>query len=259
MSIWALSDPHLSFGSNKPMDVFGEQWQNHPDLIEANWRAVVTEEDTVLIPGDISWGMNFREALPDLAFIDRLPGHKLIGRGNHDYWWNSMNKLEQFADEHGMKSIRFMRNNAFAVENIIVANTRGWILPSDRDYTSQDDKIFKRELIRLRLSLDEAQKLRQAGQDLLLTLHYPPLDPSGKSSDITAILQEYDVTACIYGHVHGRNPHASYNGWHEGIWYRNTACDFLDFKPLLLYGETRDGNLPIFPARGYNVSKLNES
>lgn len=246
MSIWALSDPHLSFGSNKPMDVFGEQWADHPALIESEWQAVVKETDTVLMPGDISWGMNFREALPDLAFINNLPGTKLIGRGNHDYWWNSLTKMEQFAADNQLKTLRFMRNNAFVIEDVVIANTRGWILPEDRNFTEQDDKIFKRELIRLRLSLEEGRKLRQEGQAFLLTLHYPPLGPAGRATEITEILHEYDVSACIYGHVHGRNPYASFNGDHEGIVYKNTACDLLGFKPLLLYGEAIDDCLPYF-------------
>lgn len=259
MSIWALSDPHLSFGSNKPMDVFGEQWADHPALIEAHWRACVADEDTLLMPGDISWGMNFHEALPDLAFIDSLPGQKIIGRGNHDYWWNSLTKLDRFAEDNGLHSLRFIRHNAIKVENVVVANTRGWILPDDRDFTEQDDKIYKRELIRLRLSLEEGRKIREDGDAFLITLHYPPLGPAGKSTEITDMLQEYGVTACIYGHVHGRNPYASFNAVHEGISYKNTACDLLGFKPLLLYGEGTDDCLPYFRSKGYNETKLSEA
>ncbi len=260
MSIWALSDPHLSFASDKPMDVFGSHWMNHPEMIRENWIAVVKEDDTVLMPGDISWGMNFREVLPDLAFIHALPGKKLLGRGNHDYWWNSLSKLDALCAEEGLHSISFMRNNAFLVEDVVVANTRGWLLPEDRDFTQQDLKIYRRELIRLRLSLEAAAKLRDKDQALLATTHYPPLGPRGKPTEVTDLFEEYGVTACIYGHVHGKSPHFSFNGMLNGISYKNTACDFLDFKPLLLYGASdRVSCLPYFEAKGYNDSDLTET
>lgn len=259
MSIWALSDPHLSFASNKPMDVFGEHWQDHPSLIDSHWRAVVKDEDTVLMPGDISWGMNFNEALADLKFIDALPGTKLIGRGNHDYWWNSLTKMEAFCKEHGLSTLRFMRHEAFLIEDILITNTRGWLLPSDRDFKDSDEKIYNRELIRLKLGLDDAKRKRKDGQTLLATFHYPPLGPNGQASEMTEILEEYEVDACIYGHVHGTNPYYSFNRSLNGISYKNTACDFLGFKPLLLFGEDESsGSLPYFEAKGYNETSLTD-
>lgn len=257
MSIWAISDPHLSFGSGKPMDIFGNHWANHPELIREHWMASVKDEDTVLVPGDISWGMNFKEALPDLAFLDALPGKKLIGRGNHDYWWNSLSKLTDFCSENELHSLRFMRSNAFKIENVVIANTRGWILPDDREFTEKDLKIYRRELIRLRLSLEAAAKLRQENQHFLATFHYPPLGPQGRATEMTEMLSEFGVTACIYGHVHGKSPHYSFNGTLDGIRYKNTACDYLDFKPLLLYGTIEEGlSLPYFETKGYNETTL---
>lgn len=237
MSIWALSDPHLSFGSNKPMDVFGAQWDDHPRLISENWIKQIKKTDTVLISGDISWAMNFYEVLPDLQFIDALPGQKLLGRGNHDYWWNSMRKMESFCEANGIRTIRFMRNNAFLVEDKIVCNTRGWILPGDKDFKAEDEKIYRRELMRLRLSLDSAAALRLNGQEIVASFHYPPLGPRGYETELTRMLHDYGVKTCIYGHVHGKAARYAFNGERDGICYYNTACDYLDFKPLLLYND----------------------
>lgn len=255
MSIWALSDPHLSFGSDKPMDVFGEQWANHPEMIRQHWIERVRPEDTVLMPGDISWAMNFHEVLPDLRFIDSLPGHKLIGRGNHDYWWDSLAKMDAFCAAEGLSTLRFMRHNAVEVEGVIITNTRGWILPDDREFGEQDAKIYRRELIRLKLSLDAAEKLRSGEQTLLATFHYPPVGPRGIANALTEMLESYGVDACIYGHVHGQSPRYSFNGTLNGISYKNTACDFLGFRPLLLYGQTHPLlGLPYFAPEGYNRS-----
>lgn len=236
MSVWAIGDPHLSFASSKPMDVFGPAWQNHARVLAANWRDLVGPADTVIIPGDISWGINLEEAGPDLAFLEALPGHKLLGRGNHDYWWNSLSKLRELCRKQGWKSLEFLQNNAYRCENYIICYTRGWVLPGDKAFGVEDLKIYQRELIRLSLSLKEGLLLRQADPKLALIMatHYPPLPPDGQSTAFTDQLEASGVSLCLYGHAHGAAGRRSFRGLKQGIQYCNVAGDQLGFRPWRL-------------------------
>lgn len=234
MSIWALSDPHLSFGSDKPMDVFGNHWADHSSLIKQHWEERVQPEDTVVLPGDLSWGINFEQAAPDLAWLDALPGDKLLGRGNHDYWWSSVSKMERWCEANGWASLHFMRHDVTVREGVLIGNTRGWLLPEDKGFSEQDEKIYRRELIRLNLSLDAAARVRQPGQKLLMTLHYPPLGPAGQPTEVTEQLEAGGVNAVVYGHVHGLAAGRAFSGRLNAIDYFNVSCDALGFKPLLL-------------------------
>lgn len=241
MKIWAISDPHLGFGSDKMMDIFGTHWEDHPHEMAAYWRAHVAEEDVVILSGDISWAINYDELLPDFKFLNALPGHKYLGRGNHDFWWVSLLKNRLFCSENGFENFEFIRSNAFLLpatdtgftgKGSILCGTRGWITPAHPDWKQTDEKYFRRELIRLQLALDAALKLRLHDEALLVALHYPPYGPNGEGSELTELLEQYGVKLCLFGHVHGYKGRLLQRFERGGILYLNTASDVLDFKPL---------------------------
>ncbi len=234
MSLFALSDPHLAIACEKPMDIFGSRWRDHTARLEANWKETVTDEDTVVVGGDISWAMQLLEALPDLLFINGLPGRKILLRGNHDYWWTSVRKLEHLAETHRLDTISFLRNNAYRVGHDIVCGTRGWLLPEDPAFSLADRKIFDREVGRLQLSLEAAGHLREAGDRLVVCLHYPPIGRSQAGNGMTGLLAESGVDLCIYGHIHGESAANGFQGWRDGVEYRLASADYLAFKPLRL-------------------------
>lgn len=225
MALFALADLHFSFSTNKPMDIFGENWKNHSQKIIENWKAVVTEEDTVLLPGDLSWGMRIAEAAADLDVIYQLPGRKILLGGNHDYWWKSSSKLE--ARYPGM---RFLKNDFDTYEDWAICGTRGWLCPNDVRFTEQDKKIYEREQVRLRLSLDAA--MRNGAEKIILMMHYPPMNDKKEDSAFTALFQEYPIQKVVYGHLHGAESHATgFEGEKNGIVYALVAADYLDFCP----------------------------
>ena len=175
MGLYAISDLHLGFNLDKPMDIFGDNWKDHEDKIRNNWISKITEKDTVLIAGDISWGINQKESLEDLNWIESLPGKKIISKGNHDYWWNSISKLNKM-----FENTKFIQNNFFTYEDYAICGTRGWICPGSDKFTEEDTKIFKREIIRLKLSLDSA---KAAGYNkFIVMLHYPPTNEKFQKS-----------------------------------------------------------------------------
>ncbi len=236
MALFALSDPHLANGVDKPMAVFGAHWANHTARIRENWLSEVGPDDTVLIPGDISWALTLNEALPDLQFLNDLPGTKILSRGNHDFWWQSLAKLEQFCTTHQLTTLRFLRNNALLVEDsYLICGSRGWILPDDPDFKTEDQKIHARELGRLRLSLESAQKMNRPDCELIGLLHYPPFGKDKKATQLTNLLTEFGVSRCLYGHIHA--PVAAYltPEWLlDGVKYTLISADRLSFKPLRL-------------------------
>lgn len=235
MALYAIADTHLGLAVDKPMDIFGSQWKNHEQVLAANWQEIVDDDDTVLIPGDISWAMNLDEALADLRFLNELPGEKILMRGNHDYWWSSVSKLEKFCAANNLASLRFLRNNAFQFEQkYIVCGTRGWLLPEDPEFTAADEKVFLRELGRLEISLEAAQKLSCSGCKLIACLHYPPFGKERKKSAFTEIISKYKVDHCVYGHIHGQFSQEARETVIEGTAYSLAAADGLDFKPLRL-------------------------
>ncbi|HOP73007.1 MAG TPA: metallophosphoesterase [Thermoclostridium caenicola] len=229
MAIYALSDLHLSFGTDKPMDVFGDIWKNHAQRIRENWCRVVANDDVVLIPGDISWAINLDEAVPDFHFIESLPGTKIISKGNHDYWWSTKRKFQAFLEANGFRTIHMLHNNAYRIGDYVICGTRGWNDPGDPDFTEEDRKIFRRELERLRLSLEEGKRL---GGGIIAMLHYPPFDDAHSMNDFGALLKEYGVEVCVYGHIHGRWDEAWKDETVEGIKYALVSADFLSFTPM---------------------------
>jgi len=227
MALYAISDLHLALGGDKPMDIFGDRWLKHDENIKKNWIDIIKQEDTVLIAGDISWSIDIEAGKIDLDWIHELPGKKILIRGNHDYWWNSITKLNTM-----YSNMHFIQNNHFAYEDYAVCGTRGWISPFSDAFTESDEKIYGRELIRLRLSLDSA--IANGFEKFIVMLHYPPTNDKFEESGFVDILREYIVEKVIYGHLHGNFQSRVPERSEDGIEYLLTSCDFLDFCPLLI-------------------------
>lgn len=227
MALYAISDLHLSLSQEKPMDVFGDNWYMHHEKIKENWLQVVKEEDTVLIAGDLSWSMKMEDGQKELHWIHQLPGRKIMIKGNHDYWWGSISKLNSLYED-----MHFIQNNHFSYQDYAICGTRGWICPGTDKFEEKDLKIYNRELNRLRLSLDSARK--EGFTKIIAMLHYPPTNEKFEDSGFTDILKEYSVEKVIYGHLHGPFHYNLLNGEREGIEYLLTSCDYLDFKLIRL-------------------------
>ena len=230
MALYAISDLHLSFSTDKPMDIFGEKWAKHDVKIKENWLKMIKEEDTVLIAGDISWSMKAGDSLADLNWIDNLPGKKIISKGNHDYWWGSISKLNSMYE-----NTKFIQNNFFTYKEYAICGTRGWICPNSEKFTEKDKKIYDRELIRLRLSLDEAKK--NGYTKFIFMIHYPPTNDKFEESDFVKIFKEYNVEKVIYGHLHGPALSKVLDGEYDGIDYIMTSSDYLNFCPKCILEE----------------------
>ncbi len=245
MAIFVLSDPHLSThkGTNKAMDVFGSRWQDYTAKLEKSWRAVVGENDTVVLPGDISWAMKLEEAESDLRFLDNLPGKKLLGKGNHDFWWMTASKMNGFFKEKGFSTLSILYNNAYIVEDRIICGTRGWFPDESRQVTVGEvdhGKIVNREVMRLKLSLDAAkalQKQREEGNREILPiwvfLHFPPVWGDFVMEELVAVLKDYGVENCVFGHIHSVYSCPGKFSY-EGIKFTLASSDFLNFLPLKL-------------------------
>ena len=237
MSLFSISDLHLSISVSKPMDVFGNRWRGYMEKLRKNWLAVVKDGDTVVIPGDISWAMTLEEAEADFRFIESLPGKKLIGKGNHDYWWSTVTKMKRYLSERGMTTIDFLYNNAFATEEFIICGTRGWfseerLQPGDADFV----KISARECGRLRTSLDAAKRLADCddnhGKPILVYLHFPPVFGEFRDGELIKLMKEYGVTNCYYGHIHGK--YDAPRTFAEGSLQTSIiSADYLNFVPMI--------------------------
>ena len=227
--IWAIGDLHLQGGHVKPMDVFGPNWKDHFLKISADWREKVSAEDIVLIPGDISWAMQLAEALPDLNAIAQLPGHTVILKGNHDYWWCSLTQLRSSLPEN----ITVIQNDAWDAGFCVFCGTRGWGIPGSEEEKEQDVKIYRREVGRLEMSLKEAKRIAE-GRPVFALMHYPPVLPEmlKDGTDFTRLLTDYGVTRCVYGHLHGQSVRRGIHRFYKGVRYDLVSCDSLDFKLL---------------------------
>ncbi len=238
MSLFVIADTHLSGKVNKSMEKFGARWTGYTEKLKKNWEALVTDEDTVIIPGDISWGLNFEEACEDLAWLDSLPGQKLLGKGNHDFWWATMSKMQTFFAENEWDTLRVLYNNAYVVEDFIVCGTRGWFNDEKQQVvvgTVDYAKIVNREVGRLRLSLEQAKKLQDPAhpRQILVFLHFPPVFGGFECREIIDVLHEYGIRRCFYGHIHStyRIPASTE---YEGIRLTLCSSDFLNFIPMLI-------------------------
>ncbi len=240
MSVFAISDLHLSLNAstNKSMEVYGHRWRGYVDKLTKHWRAIVGENDTIIIPGDISWALTLEEAVPDFAFINSLPGKKLIGKGNHDFWWQTLKKLNAFTEKYGFSTVSFLYNNAFLVEDLIVAGTRGWFYDSSSDNIPEGTdfaKIVAREAIRLEMSLNEASKLKalHPEKELAVFLHFPVVWSGRTLNALLALLLKYDIRHCYFGHIHSTYDMPT-DFVFEGIQFHLISADFLSFIPKII-------------------------
>ena len=222
MSLFAIADLHLSLGVDKPMDVF-PGWAGYVEKLEKNWRENVRPEDTVVVAGDISWGLDISEAKEDFAFLDQLPGTKILLKGNHDLWFSTKTKVEKFFAENGFSTLKILFNNAYEYGDRAICGTRGWM----NDQT--DKKVLLRECGRLRLSLEAGKKL---GKKPLVFLHYPPVYGGGECYEILDVLLEYGIERVYYGHIHGYSAGYAINGIRNGIDFRLISCDYIQFNPI---------------------------
>ncbi len=235
MSLFSIADLHLSLTVQKPMDKFGSRWTDHTAKLEKRWRAVVSDGDTVIIPGDISWAIDLEEALADLLFIDSLPGKKLLGKGNHDYWWSTVTKMKAFFAEHGISTIDFLYNNAHETEDAIIAGTRGWYVEEKLQVTETADyaKIVARENARLELSLREAVKLRgDSEKPILVYFHFPPVFKNFRCDEFIETMKSFGIKNCYFGHIHSNYliPRSTET---DGITMTIISADYLDFVPMI--------------------------
>lgn len=228
MRIFAIGDLHLGHGLQKPMDLFGEHWRNHTDKIKDSWMRSVQEEDVVLLLGDLSWAMRLEEAKDDFKWLMCLPGKKICIRGNHDYWWDRLSKLQRTYPK-----ITFLQNNCYHIDGITLCGTRGWNVPSSFNENSQDVKLYLREIQRLQLSLECAVK--EGASEIWVMLHFPPTLSGEINSPITELIAKYPVTRVIYGHLHDPlSWETCIQGNYSGILYELVSADYLQFKPRLL-------------------------
>ena len=225
MSLYAIADLHLSLSSGKPMNIF-PGWDNHVERLKMNWQATVSPDDTVVVPGDISWAINFDEAKADFDFINRLNGHKVIMKGNHDYWWNSMAKMNRFLEENGFDTITIVHNNYYPYGEYGICGTRGWIKDTEEP---ADAKVLSREAGRLETSIKAALA---DGKKPIVFLHYPPIFQKYECPEILRLLKEHEVRLCCYGHIHGKGCAAAFNGWRGGTEYKLVSADWVDFTPV---------------------------
>ena len=224
MSIFAISDLHLSFGTDKPMNIF-KGWDNHTQRLTANWKRLVKEEDTVVLPGDFSWALKMEESLEDFKFLESLPGKKLLLKGNHDLWWSTVKKLREFWAENDIKTVDIVYNSCYLAEGFAIAGTRGWFYDD-----SGSKKVLLREAGRLDTSLTEAEK---TGLPVLVFLHYPPVFSDAVCNEIIDILKKHNVTQVYYGHIHGSGAYHTVKEY-DGIKFQLISCDSIEFTPYFI-------------------------
>lgn len=230
MSLFVLADLHLSLGADKPMDVF-PGWQGYVQKLESNWSKLVGPTDTVVVAGDISWAMKLEDAVADFDFLNRLPGTKLILKGNHDYWWSTKSKIDAFLEQNHFPSIRILHNDAFLAEGKALCGTRGWLYNSE---TEEDQKIVRREVGRLKASLDAARK-KDPQAERIVFLHYPPVYGNMVCSEILEVLVQEQVQTCYFGHIHGNQASKrAIRGQYHGIKMHLISCDYINFTPVLI-------------------------
>ena len=231
MSIYAIADLHLSLDPrvNKPMNIYGPQWEDHTDKLKTEWESLVSDDDTVLISGDISWALKPDEAKADLDWIHKLPGKKVLIKGNHELWWKSISKLNNMYD-----NMYFIQNTFYPCEGIAICGSRGWICPfGAEDFPESDLKIYKRELMRMEMSLLAARKMGYS--DIIAMLHFPPTNDNRDPSGFTDLFEKYKVKIVVYGHLHKKEVFGKGLQWiRNGVEYRLTSFDYLEAKPALI-------------------------
>lgn len=227
MALFAISDLHLPLGVNKPMDIFGKNWENYVEKLRENWTNTVSAEDTVVMPGDFSWATYLSEAKADFDFLAGLPGKKIILKGNHDYWWTTMNKLKSFVAENGYENIEFLQNNSFEYKDISICGSRGWTTPAPV-LVGEDKKIYDREILRLELSV----KMAKYPENIICFTHFPPVLKDFRENDMTEFLKKYGIKKCIFGHIHSGGIKNVFEGELDGVEYALVSCDYREFMPV---------------------------
>lgn len=225
MALYAIGDLHLSLGAEKPMDIFGGNWVGYMDKLKEGL-SVIQPEDTTVLLGDLSWGLSLEESTPDFNWINQIPGRKIILKGNHDYWWSTAAKFHKFCEINGFENQFILNNNHFEYDGWAICGTRGWFFEEERS-GEHDEKVFKRELLRLEASLKSAGELPK-----LVFLHYPPRYKGYQCDEILQLLEKYEVRRCFYGHLHGPSHKLAMEGLWDGVEFRLVSADFLDFKPF---------------------------
>lgn len=229
LAIYAIGDTHFDSTNTKPMGVFGSNWMDHDKKIIDSWKSTVDEDDIVLMPGDISWALKLRNAVDDLSIIDKLPGKKVMIKGNHDYWWDTKSKMSKL----GFESIEFICNDSFVEDGLAVCGTRGWLAKDSDEFKQKDIKIFNRELNRLELSLQSLESNSTEGEKIdkkIVMVHYPPFNTDGTTNEFVEIMKKYDVDMCLYGHLHSEGHKYVLEGQYEGIDFICVSSDYIDFK-----------------------------
>ena len=224
MSIFTISDLHLSFGSNKPMDIF-RGWDNHTERLLANWNRLVKPQDTVVLPGDFSWALKLEDTKADFEFLNKLNGKKILLKGNHDLWWSTVKKLKEFFNNNKIENVEILFNNTIIAENYAIAGTRGWFYDD-----KAEKKIIAREVGRLEKSLEEAKK---TGLPILVFLHYPPVYGNQVCEEIFAVLKKHNIKKVYHGHIHGLGLNNAVKEY-DGVNFELISCDCIDFTPLFI-------------------------
>lgn len=232
MSIYAIADLHLSFLHNKPMNIFGDNWDNHAEKIKYNWMAKVKDKDYIILPGDFSWEMHLEDTKLDFGYLDSLPGKKILLKGNHDYWWTTVAKMNNFIKENEFTNIDFLYNNSYLVENKIIVGTRGWNILD----TESNSKMIKRENVRLEISIQDGINKFGKDKEIIAFLHYPPISKisieCGEKTEFVKTLEKYNISKCYYGHLHGRAHKDAVEGKIQGIEYKLISADYINFNLL---------------------------
>ncbi len=231
MNVYAISDLHLSTNSNKPMDVFGGNWEEHFEKIKYDWLEKVKADDVVLISGDISWAMKMPDALEDLKQLAPLPGKKVFIRGNHDYWWNGITKLRDSAPDN---NFYFLQTDAVRFDGLVIVGSRGWSCPGAPDFSEQDKKLYEREAERFRLAFKDAELLRREGDKLVAMIHYPPFTVKGEDTLFTQLFEKNGVEKAVFGHIHGV-AYFPLKTEKNGVEYILASCDKVRFELVKIY------------------------
>ena len=232
MAIYIIGDLHLSFAENKPMSIFGANWEGHSDKIKADWLAKVKPEDTVILAGDFSWAMYLEDTYPDFMYLKELPGRKILLKGNHDYWWTTITSMKRYLQEKEIKNVDFLYNNAFLIEDKIITGTRGWSLLDSQN----SQKMIKRESLRLELSMKESLEAYGEERERIVVMHYPPVTKATMNNgtiyhpEFIQVMKNYNVKKCFYGHLHGKSHKDAIEGMVDGIDLKLISADYLDFQ-----------------------------
>ena len=227
MALYAIADLHLPLGIDKPMNIFGKSWENYVSRLEENWQKTVSREDTVVLAGDFSWATYLEESKKDFEFLNKLNGKKIMLKGNHDYWWGTLNKLKEFLGDNGFLDIEFLQNNSFLYKDISICGSRGWTLPQLKS-SDEDLKIYARELLRLEMSIKSAQN----PEKIFVFTHFPPIMRDLCENEITELFKKYNVEKAIYGHIHSSGIKNAFEGSFNGTDYSLVSADYRQFVPV---------------------------